>query len=364
MKRLFKFSTAILAIVIIMGLLPINVSANTKEFVDVPREHEYYNEIMLLADRGIISGYSDGSFKPDKGISVAEAITITEKVFGNPENLPEWEKWEELTETGYMYKTDWEIDCSSFFNKYNLATNWELGSHLILNSNRALVLSAEVFGKSNDYIYFNNVLFRGYETDRLFYQAMTRGEFCDLVVWAIDYIHNIPDYKIDFPVKYTYIGAEYSEEDKKIFETSALGSFLRAPEWLLKYYSKNNGSIKIVEESKWDTINHKESAGYIDYNSYRYIIYIRDASPSVALHELGHFIWFEENICMSNDIMAEESDALRKISLSSYCETNIEEYFAEAFQCYYLEPYRLKNEAPKTFKFINEIVTNLENKVN
>lgn len=363
MSKVFKFLTVIFLMIIVGGFLSIPASANVGEFIDVSPEHLYYRDIMMLADHGVVSGHGDGTFRPDDYISVAEAIVITERVFGNSNNLPEWSKWEELTNTGYVYQTDWEIDYSSFFNKYNLAVNWGLGSQFVLNSTHSVILSPEIFGESNKDIYFGNILFRGYKTDKSVNQIMTRGEFCNLVIWATNYIDNIPNYKTDFPVRYIYIGEKYNEDEKMVFETNILSSFLEAPEWLLEYYAKSNGEIVMVEESSWDMINHKESAAFIDYEGYKTSIYIRDAMPSVALHELGHFIWFKESLYLSKDIMEEEYKGLKKVSQSSYCKTNIKEYFAEAFQCYFLNYNSLKEEAPSTFEFVDKVIKNLEQRL-
>jgi hypothetical protein len=38
--------------------------------------HQYRESIQFLYTRGIISGYSDGSFKPDQSISRAELLKI------------------------------------------------------------------------------------------------------------------------------------------------------------------------------------------------------------------------------------------------------------------------------------------------
>jgi len=45
-------------------------------FTDVPETHENYQAITYLQSKGIIQGYEDGSFKPDKEVVRAEAVKI------------------------------------------------------------------------------------------------------------------------------------------------------------------------------------------------------------------------------------------------------------------------------------------------
>jgi len=50
--------------------------AAAADFSDVPSDSEYYDAISHLADKGIINGYSDGTFKPSGNITRAEASAI------------------------------------------------------------------------------------------------------------------------------------------------------------------------------------------------------------------------------------------------------------------------------------------------
>lgn len=49
---------------------------STQSFSDVPEGHKYYDAVEFLKERGIIDGYSDGTFKPDGTINRAEAMKI------------------------------------------------------------------------------------------------------------------------------------------------------------------------------------------------------------------------------------------------------------------------------------------------
>lgn len=59
-----------------IGLFTIPVHAQTASFKDLPADHPVFAAAEYLKSKGIISGYSDGTFKPDKGVNRAEAIKI------------------------------------------------------------------------------------------------------------------------------------------------------------------------------------------------------------------------------------------------------------------------------------------------
>lgn len=54
-------------------------------FIDVTSEHELYIPILTLKEAGIISGYSNGSFKPHNTITRAEACTMIINTLEKPE---------------------------------------------------------------------------------------------------------------------------------------------------------------------------------------------------------------------------------------------------------------------------------------
>lgn len=48
----------------------------TPSFTDVPKEHPAFEAIEFLKESGFISGYEDGTYKPDKPVNRAEAVKI------------------------------------------------------------------------------------------------------------------------------------------------------------------------------------------------------------------------------------------------------------------------------------------------
>lgn len=57
-------------------------TTNNIVFNDVNAEDWYYNTVMEMARKGILSGYSDGSFKPNASITSAEFTSVIGRIMG------------------------------------------------------------------------------------------------------------------------------------------------------------------------------------------------------------------------------------------------------------------------------------------
>lgn len=57
-----------------------DISSGSKAFTDVAKDHWAYDVIQKAAAAGWISGYPDGSFKPDQPITRAEVVAITNRM--------------------------------------------------------------------------------------------------------------------------------------------------------------------------------------------------------------------------------------------------------------------------------------------
>jgi len=59
-----------------------NTKSGNSEFTDVPKDYWAYDEIAAATDYGWITGYPDGTYKPDNTISRAEVATIVNRMLG------------------------------------------------------------------------------------------------------------------------------------------------------------------------------------------------------------------------------------------------------------------------------------------
>lgn len=50
-------------------------------YSDVDKSHSAFDDIMLLAEAGYVSGYPDGSFRPDETVTRAEFVRMTNQIF-------------------------------------------------------------------------------------------------------------------------------------------------------------------------------------------------------------------------------------------------------------------------------------------
>lgn len=89
MEKNSIFSKLVLYLLVLtmsISILPITCFANSSEkslkFNDVSENYWGKNSIKKLADKGIVKGYSDGTFKPYKDITRGEFISLVNKSFG------------------------------------------------------------------------------------------------------------------------------------------------------------------------------------------------------------------------------------------------------------------------------------------
>lgn len=80
-----KYFAVTIAVVATFG----TAHAQAQSFSDVPSDHPVYEAAEFLKANGIISGYEDGTFKPDKAVNRAEALKIITAPLLTPEQLAE-----------------------------------------------------------------------------------------------------------------------------------------------------------------------------------------------------------------------------------------------------------------------------------
>ena len=77
-KRLF----AVFSVLLLACSLPLfsTFAASTKQFSDVPSSKYFAEAVYDLAERNIIGGYPDGTFKPGNSITRGQAAAIIVKL--------------------------------------------------------------------------------------------------------------------------------------------------------------------------------------------------------------------------------------------------------------------------------------------
>lgn len=384
----------LLALTICMSVLTSTVYA-AEGFSDVTKETKHYESIMYLQEKGIITGEKDSRFRPDDKITVREALTMLEIAFGNPDNLPDWNEWVVMSDNWADYKTDWEVDTDQFLGNYLGGVRLETASRLLLSVNGCKAVDATTLGinpkvwgmdntenqnerKSVRETPINSLILRGYDKNNFegkdCYTYITRAEFCDMVAWADKEIAKEKengstekleikiDGKITSPIEYTYVGDSLTDKEKVIFISKVVSDCLSVPDWLMQSYIKDGNKLFIVEEDEYikKFPQYKDSqALHVTHPNGKQIIYVKEGKHGieVAIHEFGHYLHSKSAIRDKRikEIMEQEADGLSGVMRSTYCKTNIYEYFAEAFEAYMTYPKELAKKAPMTYKAMDDI---------
>jgi len=77
--NLKKLTAFFMSMVLIFTLVPF---AQAASFKDVSTGYTFYDEIHYLVDKEIIQGYSDGTFRPNEGVTRAQAATMIGRALG------------------------------------------------------------------------------------------------------------------------------------------------------------------------------------------------------------------------------------------------------------------------------------------
>lgn len=88
MKKLRGLLAMVLAFTVVCAsFATMTVSAKNFKDVDAEKYKWCVNEIAAMADDGIISGYTDGSFKPENTVTKLEALALVARVLGSRDDV-------------------------------------------------------------------------------------------------------------------------------------------------------------------------------------------------------------------------------------------------------------------------------------
>ncbi len=72
----FRLFTSVILVLSQFTAIPTTFAEEQKGFWDVPADHFAYDAVIFLKEKGMIAGYEDGSFRPEKKVNRAEALKI------------------------------------------------------------------------------------------------------------------------------------------------------------------------------------------------------------------------------------------------------------------------------------------------
>lgn len=70
------------ALILLTVFLTVSLKAFAKSYPDVPENSKYYEAVDCLSDIGVVAGYEDGSFIPDRKITRGEAAALLARTLG------------------------------------------------------------------------------------------------------------------------------------------------------------------------------------------------------------------------------------------------------------------------------------------
>lgn len=99
-----KLSTLLLIIVLFVSSLPsMAFASENKKFKDVQSTYWANEYIQVLVNNGILSGYSNGNFAPEKGITREEFAVVLFKTFGLDEAKPSTPSFKDVDASRWSY---------------------------------------------------------------------------------------------------------------------------------------------------------------------------------------------------------------------------------------------------------------------
>lgn len=140
-KRIFLIST-VLIFTIAQILFTVGFAQNTSGviFSDLPQNHWAYNAVKFMVERGIITGYPDGTFRPDNPVTRAEfarimviALNLPIKVTDTPsfKDVPK-EHWAyPYVESAKYYLTGFRTANGDYFKPSDYAVREDIAVALV-----------------------------------------------------------------------------------------------------------------------------------------------------------------------------------------------------------------------------------------
>ncbi len=82
MIKNFTIKAKALFVIIFVMVMGIIQCVHAQEFPDLPRTHKNYTAVSTLVEQGVIAGYEDGLFKPDREITRTEFCALMSRILG------------------------------------------------------------------------------------------------------------------------------------------------------------------------------------------------------------------------------------------------------------------------------------------
>lgn len=332
-------------------------------FTDVNSECEYTDSINYMFEKGYISGYDDGTFKPDNYISFHEFATlivkasdredfkIIDKAFWSKSYLDfvrinHWLSYENLKEEDFEKCKEYiskDLVLKALLNMFDVKPyNYRLYGLEFAD----IDLCADQESRNAAVAAYLLGLIEKDENNNLgVTEGVTRGEICE---WIYVLKNNLTEEKLSDlkPDILDELNIEFLENQSESTYTYVVNELGDIPFVVLQKFADLGWTLKISDRLLMDIYSYpgldvSGASGVCDYDKKTiYVTYdILMNIGSTLRHEMGHFV--EKAFLYDSKNQAEivklfnfEKEALADFTHREYCKTNKSEFFAEAFYVY------------------------------
>lgn len=127
MKKLISLAM-VLALILSLGVPALAASS----LIDVNPGNWFYNEVSEMVASGAIEGYEDGTFKPDKQVTVVEAVSMAARMVGAPTGANETH-WGGV-QMEHAYSSGWITEAEVSRSEYGKLVSRELACKIIASA--------------------------------------------------------------------------------------------------------------------------------------------------------------------------------------------------------------------------------------
>lgn len=381
-KRHLSFFLTILCIYSLW--MPIGQAEAAQTFSDVKPTDWHYSVIMKMTEDGYLSGYKDGTFRPDQNVTAAEMIVILQRAFRDPSQIPPSSQWK----TFPWHTLEW-FPANYFLGKYSSLVSRNTLCYFLLLAMDKPILVQELYAPTGLKDPISNSVFTCYRhgyvsgyDDGMFHGAdlVTRAQLCAIIYRALYQNPNPSAPQIDYEVTQPY--ELYGFDDPFPAEQAMQAALLAVPENLLMRFQEDGflliGATATEYQRLWETyiksefayssgvfFCHKEEENE-ENQAYEVLkmgtvggIMVANIEASTVTHEFGHYLYYffldEKKV---DQLFANEKEGVIKAAARNYGETNAHEFIAEAFRVYCSQPSLLKHHAPNTYQYIDLTLKN------
>ena len=357
----------LLLFLILMSVLSL-VPAAAAAYSDVQPDDWYYTPVIQMTEDGILSGYGDGTFRPNDPITSTELFAVLARSFDDPNLIPPVDQWGKIDWSEIFDWIPYELFMGGFAQPQ---INRDMTCTLLLEAAGMPTLDQDLYDSLpnvtemlSDDVY--SALAYGYisgygdgSVGR--FDILTRAQACQILYNAL-YVYPDPEIPMFQPQTSIVVKAFSGKKDEEFEAWQKFDKILaKLPARVVDQFSgcgytlwyAGNGSY---QEAWGYLLDSEYSPSTAVFSRSSKMIIMSCIVDGTAYHEFGHYIRhaFCDDDCVEY-LFETELDGVIRAAGRDYAGTNEGEFFAEAYKVYILHPEKLKKYAPMTYDYIDSL---------